>query len=135
MTTATIISDESRTVEARVDGDRLLISPTDLPAALGWELRPEGLCRGDVCVPVRQPAGLFRGDDLDLAAVAGALGRPAVVDAASGVAAVALDSEARRRAIDGLVAPEFTLADLDGVPRHLSDWSDRKRLLLAFSSW
>jgi hypothetical protein len=49
--------------------------------ALGWERKPEGLCRADVCVPV--PPG-----PLDLAGVAAALRRPLVVDEAAGVGAI-----------------------------------------------
>ena len=54
-----IIADESRTVDGSAEGDRILIDPARLPDALGWELKPEGLCREDMCVPVRDPSGLF----------------------------------------------------------------------------
>jgi len=132
---ATVISEDIRQVDAVTAGDRLLIRPEDLGAALGWELKPEGLCHGDTCVPVRDRGALLAGDRLDLAAVAGALGRPVVVDAGAAVAAVALGSEQRRQALDGLVAPEFTLPDLAGRPHAFSEWSGRKRLLVAFASW
>jgi hypothetical protein len=135
MPTATIISDEPRQVASAVDGDRLLIEADDLPAALGWELKPEGLCQDGVCVPVRDAAALRVGERLDVAAVAAALGRPAVVDAAAGVAAVALAGELRRQALNGLQAPAFTLPDLDGTPHHLEEWRGKKKLLVAFASW
>jgi hypothetical protein len=131
----TVISDEVRSVEAEVSGDRLLVDPAQLPAALGWELKPEGLCRDDVCVPVRDPAGLFVGDTLDLAAVGAGLGRAVVVDADARVAAIAFDAEARRRALTDLVAPPFTLPDLDGTLHALEEWHNRKKLLVAFASW
>jgi hypothetical protein len=135
MRPATIISDEVRTVEASADRDRLLVAPDQLPAAIGWELKPQGLCRDDVCVPVRDQAALFASDSLDLASVAAALGRPAVVDAIAGIAAIALDAEGRRQALDQLHAPPFTLQDLDGVAHRLEEWRGRKKLLVAFSSW
>ena len=131
----TVISDDVRTVEAQVVDNRMLFDPAQLPAALGWELKPEGLCQNAVCVPVREPATLFVGDALDLAAVAAALGRPAVVAAAARLAAVALDAESRRRALDDLVAPPFTLPDLDGNLHALEEWHNRKKLLVAFASW
>jgi hypothetical protein len=132
---ATIITEETHTVDASVDDGRLLIDPSDLPDALGWELKPEGLCRDDICVPVRDRSALFVGDRVDVAAVANALGRPAVVDAAAALAAIALPSEERRRALNEQHAPAFTLPDLDGTPHSLEEWQGRKKLLVAFSSW
>jgi hypothetical protein len=132
---ATIISDEVRTVDATVADERLLVSPEHLSAALGWELKPEGLCRGDTCVPVRDTAALFVDGQLDLGAVAAALGRPWVVDAEAGLAALALDAESRRRALRDHHAPPFTLPDLAGETHRLDDWAGQKKLLVAFASW
>src|SRR5947209_4575286 len=135
MAQVTIISDAVRTVEGSAGDGRLLVVPEQLPHALGWELKPEGLCRDDICVPVREPAALAVDGALDIAAVAAALGRPAVVDCEAGIAAVALDSEARRQALESLEAPGFTLDDLDGRPHRLEEWRGRKKLLVAFASW
>ena len=132
---ATIISEDARTVEATVDGDRLLLAPDALTAAIGWALKPQGLCRDDVCVPVRDRNTLLVDDRLDLAAVANALGRPAVVDTAAGMAAVALDPTGRRHALTALEAPAFTLDDLDGNPHSLDEWRGKKKLLFAFATW
>jgi hypothetical protein len=63
------------------------------------------------------------------------LGRPVVVDAAGGMAAVALPAEQRRQALDSLQAAPFSLPDLDGVTHSLSEWRGRKKLLVAFASW
>lgn len=135
MVDVTVISDETSTVDGDVSDGRILVDPTRLAEALGWELKPEGLCRADVCVPVRDPAALFVDGELDLAAVGAALGRPVVVDAPAGLAAVALDGETRRRALTELVAPSFTLPDLDGNLHAFEEWHDRKKLLVAFASW
>jgi len=131
----TVITDAVATVEGDVDGTRVVLEPTSLPSAIGWELKPEGLCRDDVCVPVRDRERLFAGDALDLAAIADALSRPLVADAEARVAAMALPSEERRLALRDHVAPPFTLPDLDGTPHSLSEWRGRKKLLFAFSSW
>jgi hypothetical protein len=133
--TATVITDEVATVDALADGDRVLIDPGQLPAAIGWQLKDEGLCRDDMCVPVRDREPLFAGERLDLAAVADALGRPIVVDVDAMVAAVALSSEERRRALREHQAPPFTLPDLDGNLHSLEEWRGRKKLLIAFSTW
>jgi hypothetical protein len=135
MAEITIIGDVVRQVDATVESGRFLLDPTDLPVALGWQLKPAGLCREDVCVPVRDRTELFVGDQLDLAAVASALRRPLVIDAEAGIAAVALPAETRRDALSALVAAPFTLPDLDGNLHELSEWRGRKRLLFAFSTW
>ncbi|HEV3280859.1 MAG TPA: TlpA disulfide reductase family protein [Acidimicrobiales bacterium] len=137
MTDITIIEEESRRITAYPDRSRstFLVDADDLPAALGWELGPSGLCQGEQCVPVADPRSLHVDGRVDLSAVAGALGRHAVVDVGAGVMALSLPTERRRRALDGLVAPGFALPDLMGTLRRLDDWSGTKRLLVAFSSW
>jgi hypothetical protein len=135
MPEVTIISDDIRTVDGAVSDGRILLDPAGLPDALGWELKPEGLCRDDVCVPVRDPRTLFADDQLDLERVADALARPIVVDADARLATIALPAEERRRALDSLVAPSFELADLHGELHRLEEWHGRKRLLVAFASW
>jgi hypothetical protein len=132
---ATIVTDETHTLEAVVDRDRLLVDPASLPDALGWEWKPEGLCRGNVCVPVRDRSQLLVGDRLDLGAVADALGLLAVVDAPAGIAALSLPAELRHEAIREHHAPDFALSDLDGVEHHLEAWRGTKKLLVAFASW
>jgi hypothetical protein len=133
----TIITDQVTEVAATADPDRdtFLIDPATLHDALGWELGPNGLCGGDICIPVRLENEVRVGDLLDLSAVIAVLRQPAVVDIDAGIVAVALPAELRRRALDDLDAPGFTLPDLDGVPHPLEKWSDRKKLLVTFSSW
>ncbi len=135
MRQVTIIGDDTRTVDATIAGERVLVTRDALPAAVGWELKTEGLCRADTCVPVPDPSALLVDDQLDVGAVASALGRPSVIDAGAGIAAIGLDAEQRRAALRSLVAPPFILPDLDGNLHALSEWQGRKRLLHAFSSW
>jgi peroxiredoxin len=137
MTEITIIQEEAKTITACPDAARsaFLVDADELPAALGWELGPNGLCQGERCVPVTDPGSLHVDGRVDLSAVAGALGLLAVVDVGAGVMALSLPAERRRRALDGLEAPGFALPDLTGRTRHLHEWAGSKRLLVAFSSW
>jgi hypothetical protein len=131
--TVTVIDEEARVVQGEVMDGRVLVDADSVGVALGWELKPEGLCRDDVCVPL--PPSTVDGGRADLVAAARAIGRPSVVDPGLGVVAIALPSEERKRALDDLLAPPFTLPDLDGTPHPLGEWDGRKRLLIAFSSW
>jgi hypothetical protein len=122
-----------------MDADLLLLeSPTasadQLPGLIGWSLKPEGLCRDDVCIPVQDRAALGDESAIDLVAVAGLLDRPAVADE-SGLTAIGALRARRRSALVDLVAPDFSLPNLEGGLTALSDHGSKKRLLVAFSSW
>ncbi len=131
--TVTVITDEARPTPAEAVGGSVLIDPADLPTAIGWTLKPEGLCQADVCVPVRDRDALFSGDRLDLGRVAEALDRPFLLD--EGVAVMGEPRLIRRLATDRLQAPAFTLPDLSGERHTLEEWHGRKKLLVAFASW
>jgi hypothetical protein len=135
MATVTLLDGDVRSFDAAVADGRVLVEPDRLPQVIGWELKPEGLCRDDVCVPVPDRDRFAVGDRVDLGGVAAALGRPSVVDPSAAVMAIALPAEARRTALDALVAPPFTLHDLDGALHELAEWRGRKKLLVAFASW
>jgi peroxiredoxin len=137
MTQITIIDTEVRTVEATADpaGRTFLVDVDRLPEALGWELKPSGLCHESTCVPVGDVDALRVDGQLDLVAVAGALGRPVVVDVEAGLMAVALSAELRRQALEDLHAPPFVLPDVDGALHALGEWAGQKKALVTFSSW
>ena len=116
------------------DPARPTIPADALEATLGWDLQPEGLCRGVVCVPVDQSA-LVRGDGLDLRVLADALRRPLVTDDTHGVASLGASHHDRGEALNSLQAPDFTLPDLDGNLHALSDQRGKKVLLVAYASW
>jgi AhpC/TSA family len=136
-TEITVIEETARRVTAVPDAGRstFFVAPDRLPDALGWELNPEGLCRGDRCVPIGDAASLSVDGRLDLVAVARSLGRLTVADVGAGVLAVSLSAELRRNALLGLEAPAFVLPDLAGKLRFLDEWSGSKRLLVVFASW
>ncbi len=112
-----------------------LVDIDALPDLLGWTLKPEGLCRDDTCVIVPNRSSIERDGKVDLAAVAGLLDRPVVVDETAQLVAIGASREQRRSAVNDLRAPDFQLPDLDGTWHALSDHRSKKRLLVAFSSW
>lgn len=135
MTSITVLGEEVATASGEwVDG-RPLVDPDGLAAAVGWTLKPEGLCRGDQCVLVGDGSAIRVGDKLDLAAVANAVDQPTVVDPDAGIVVLGQPNGARRAALQDRQAPDFTLSGLDGEERSLSDYAGKKRLLVAFSSW
>ncbi|HMG40320.1 MAG TPA: TlpA disulfide reductase family protein [Acidimicrobiales bacterium] len=136
--TITLLDDAVTEVAVAVDGEQVVLAPADLAAVLGWELEPEGLCRGDVCVPVRdrslvEPAG--EGNGVSLHGVAAALDRPLVVDLDAGVAAIGPGRSSRRQALAGGPLPELALPDVDGQIVDLASLQGRKAILVAFATW
>jgi hypothetical protein len=122
-------------IDAHLAGDRVALEPASLERALGWKLRPEGLCRGALCVPVRDRAALVGSDGIDLAAFAAALDRPLALDAEERAAALGTAASERRARLESLEAPDFALPDLAGRLHSLSDHRGKKVLLIAYASW
>jgi hypothetical protein len=110
---------------------RLDPTTAEFEAATGWASKPEGMCKGEMCVPA--PGAV--GDDgrLDAEAVAARLGM--ALEAEPSAAIWALGPESGGRALTTAVAPELELPDVDGNPFRLSALHGRKVLLVAWASW
>lgn len=117
-------------------GEDLWVPVGSLPT-LGWELKPEGACRGDFCAPL--PAGreaeFTDGNRFSFTALARRLGMPFESHAATDTWAFGESSETRNDALDSLIAPDFSLPDLSGSEHRLSDYRGKKVILLAWASW
>ena len=116
----------------RMDVDEHEAMPLVDPMVLGWERKPEGLCRGDLCVPV--PSTVAPGP-IPLDVVGRMLGRPVVVDPMERVAAVGASANERAEALRSGQAPDVELPDVNGVLHRLSDHQGRKIVLYAYASW
>lgn len=139
MTARFTILDEGRAcvVAASPDDRGLWLQSEALSEATGWELKPQGLCRGDVCVPVSSGlvADAAEGKRVNLSALAETLGRPLAVDEAEGAAYLGASARSRADALRSLQAPDFALPDLGGTLHRLSDQRGKKVLLVAYASW
>jgi AhpC/TSA family protein len=124
---------------ATPEGEDLWLPVSELPAAAGWEIRPEGACRGDVCVPIpRGREGEFlreRPARFNLAALARLLGQPVVHEDAHRVWFFGETAAVRRAGMQSLQAPDFTLPDLDGRSHALADYRGQKVFLVFWASW
>ena len=113
--------------------DGLWMSAADAERATGWTLKPEGMCRAELCVPM--PASAVTGNDVDVEAFWKKLGGPVIASEAGDVWALGAPAEERNAALEGLQAPDFTLPDIDGVPRALSELRGKKVFLATWASW
>ena len=112
--------------------DRLDPSAADFARATGWELKPEGACRAEICIPL--PASARRADGrVNVPATAEALGMPLVEAAAHKL--WALGPAAGGRALTSAVVPEITLPDRDGNPFRLGSLKGTKVFMCSWASW
>ena len=122
-------------IEATLSGNRVRLSAAALRDALGWELKPQGLCKDERCVPITGHADLVSDDGVDLAGFAALLARPLALDAEAHVAYLGTAADDRAAQLASLQAPDFTLPDLAGQLHSLSDYRGKKILLVAYASW
>ncbi len=122
-------------IEATVEGGRVRVSPEVVHRTLGWSLQERGLCRGELCVPVRDRGALVRKNDIDLEELARLIGRPIALDAEERVAALGTAASERALKLASLEAPDFRLPDLQGRTHALSEHRGKKVLLIAYASW
>jgi hypothetical protein len=111
--------------------DSLDMNAEAFSAATGWVSKPEGMCKGEVCVPI--PGAVGDGSRFDLVAVAERLGMALVADDKAGV--WSLGPESGGRALTTARVPEIELPDIDGNPFDLAAMHGRKVLLVAWASW
>jgi len=109
------------------------LSPDEVERATGWTVAPEGLCQGEVCVPLAPE--MRRGERVDVAQAWRKQGHPVLNDEAGEVLVLGTGAGARSAALAGLAAPDFTLPDLAGKPHTLSDLRGRKVFLATWASW
>lgn len=136
MATITIL-DEGRAseVEGDLEDERVILQVSSLEPALGFVRRPEGLCKGDLCIPVRPEAALEVDGGIDVTRLAAIVARPVALDAANRVAYFGAPSNHRADTLASLVAPDFQLPDLNGTLHSLSEHRGKKVILSAYASW
>ena len=97
-------------------------------AGTGWEIKAEGACRFDVCVPLG-------GGPFDVTDVATRLGMAMVHDEAAGLGAIGPESLGGR-ALASAEAPELTLPDvLTGEEFRLSSLRGTKVVIAAWAPY
>ena len=127
----------SRGVAADNRNDGLWLGAADLQRVSGWTFKPQGFCKGEICVPVppSRTAEFVSGQSYNLAALAGLLGQPLVADIANHAWCIGEASGERRRVLQSLDAPDFTLPDLSGKMHSLSDYRGKRVFLVSWASW
>ena len=113
------------------------VSTEAFEAGTGWEIKPEGACKDERCVPLSPPVRDVTGP-LDVVAVAHRLGMPIAHDDTHGLWAIGPESGGRvldSARMPRVVLPSFDGTRFDGESFDVATLRGRKVLLLAWASW
>lgn len=141
-TGATIVYDDRATEvsAAVVDAGQLWITTTDLKRATAFELKPQGVCRNELCFPLpkSREQEFVRKEGakewFNLVGFAQLVKQPVTHDEALATWYFGLRAD-QRAGLTSLEAPDFTLPDMNGKMHSLSDFRGKKIFLLAWASW
>lgn len=133
----TVLTETSETQTSAQQDQTLWLNRADLERATGWQMKPEGFCKDDVCVPT--PRGkegdYLRDEEVNAGAFWGLLGKTAVASKDGDVWFLGEGAEQRNEALLSLQAPDFTLPDFSGRPHSLTDYRRQRILLITWASW
>jgi hypothetical protein len=132
-TTATVLFGENAISldKVRNDPQGLWIHSKDLPRVNEFEVKPQGACRADVCIPL--PKTLKSGDWFNLTGFAHKIGQTVVAD--QNVWSFGEIPVLRGSFYNSRVAPDFAVPDRKGRVVHLSDFRGKKALVVTWASW
>lgn len=130
----TILNEGSEFRANAAAAEALWLSSDDIEQATGWSMKPEGFCKGDICVPVSDES-LIDGDRINLSGLWSHMGKPVAASERGDVWSLGEAAASRNDAMRSLEAPDFTLPDLDGNPHSLTDFRRKKVLLITWASW
>jgi hypothetical protein len=139
---ATIVYDDTATdlASAREEAGQLWITTADLKRATRFEVKPQGVCRDELCFPLpkaKQEAFIHKDGSaswFNMTAFAQLVHQPVAHDAALSTWYFGLRADQRQQ-LSSLQAPDFTLPDLQGKLHRLSDFRGKKILLVTWASW
>ena len=139
----TVIYD-NRTTEiapplSALPADDLWITLDDLKLATGFVIKPQGVCRDELCFPIpkaRSSAFLSKQGAttwFNLSEFARLLRQPIAHEKEIWYFGPRADEQ--NAFIGSLVAPDFKLPDMNGKSHSLSEFRGKKVLLLTWASW
>jgi len=131
--TTTVLYNDSavKLDKVRPDAKDLWVRAADLPRINEFELKPQGACRADMCIPVAKT--LKNGPWFNLTGFSRKLGQAYVAD--SGVWSFGDIPVMRGGFYSSRIAPDFAVPDRSGKIVHLSDFRGKKVLVFTWASW
>jgi hypothetical protein len=134
-TSATVLFGENAVALDKVrteagSGD-LWVHSKDLPRVNEFEVKPQGACRADVCIPLSK--NLKNGEWFNLTGFARKIGETFVTE--QNVWSFGEIPVLRGGFYNSRIAPDFAVPDRKGRVVHLSDFRGKKALVITWASW
>jgi hypothetical protein len=132
-TTATVLFGENAVALDKVRNidQNLWVQSKDLPRINEFEVKPQGACRADVCIPLSKT--LKNGDWFNLTGFATKIGEKVVAE--QNVYSFGEIPVLRGGFYNSRIAPDFAVPDRKGKVVHLSDFRGKKTLVITWASW
>lgn len=115
----------------RPDAANLWVRSADLARINDFEVKPQGACRADLCIPLSKD--LKNGEWFNLTGFAHKVGQAFVAD--SGVWSFGEIPVVRGTYYNSRMAPDFAVPDRTSRVVHLSDFRGKKVLIVTWASW
>jgi len=121
-------------------GTDLWTTPDELTKISGFQVKPQGICLDEICVPTRADDSklvLRKANDVrvNAAELARRLGQGVALDEEQRVWSFGPVPATRRSFVELAQAPDFTLRDRTGRTVRLSDFRGKKVVLAVWASW
>ena len=122
------------------DNKDLWVTADDLKRINGFELKPQGACLDEVCIPIQKDGrALVRKSGgqswFNLSGFARKIKEAYIADEGTHVWSFGEIPELRGGFLNSRIAPDFALPDRKGNTVQLSDFRGKKVLLLTWASW
>jgi hypothetical protein len=139
----TVIYDEKATeVGATImESKDLWLNKKDLLRATGFVVKPQGVCRDELCFPIPKKRKVQflktqgKTEWFNLSEFARLIKQPVAFDDKSGIYYFGPRADAQNSHLNSLEAPDFTLPDMNGKSHSLKDFRGKKVLLVTWASW
>ncbi len=132
--TTVLYGERSTTVEKiQPDPKNLWVRKADLPKINDFEVKPQGACRNDLCIPISKD--LTHGEFFNLTGFAHKLGQAVVADPDTRVWSFGEIPVLRGAFVSSRIAPDFAVPDRKGKIVHLNDFRGKKVLVVTWASW
>ena len=132
----TVLYDSRAVALSRIDTDAsgaLWVLKNDLLKINGFEIKPQGACRADICIPI--PRGMMKSDTFNLTAFAQRVGQKFIADPVARVWSFGEIPVVQGAYVESRIAPDVTVPDRKARPVRLSRFRGKKVLLVTWASW